>query len=130
MAVKCFREVMQVVDPMLDEIRARSYGNALRELGIFAVIMKESSYGESCWKEKRYYSATKTAAEVRLRINYRNFVFAKPENQINMYKELIIRAFEIAVERIQKIDKQFCGEELLCDVNKALGAVKRNLYWV
>ncbi|MFR0906016.1 MAG: hypothetical protein ACLSGO_00140 [Lachnospiraceae bacterium] len=42
----------------------------------------------------------------------------------------IIRAFEIAVERIQKIDKQFCGEELLCDVNKALGAVKRNLYWV
>jgi len=40
------------------------------------------------------------------------------------------RAFEIAVERIQKIDKQFCGEELLCDVNKALGAVKRNLYWV
>ena len=129
-AVKCFREVMQVVDPMLDEIRARSYGNALRELGIFAVIMKESSYEESCWKEKRYYSATKTAAEVRLRINYRNFVFAKPENQINMYKELIIRAFEIAVERIQKIDKQFCGEELLCDVNKALGAVKRNLYWV
>lgn len=129
-AVKCFREVMQVVDPMLDEIRARSYGNALRELGIFAVIMKESSYEESCWKEKRYYSATKMTAEVRLRINYRNFVFAKPENQINMYKELIIRAFEIAVERIQKIDKQFCGEELLCDVNKALGAVKRNLYWV
>jgi len=42
----------------------------------------------------------------------------------------IIRAFEIAVERIQKIDKQFCGEELLCDVNKVLGAVKRNLYWV
>ena len=39
--MKCFREVMQVVDPMLDEIRARSYGNALRELGIFAVIMKE-----------------------------------------------------------------------------------------
>lgn len=38
-AVKCFREVMQVVDPMLDEIRARSYGNALRELGIFAVII-------------------------------------------------------------------------------------------
>jgi len=24
---------------MLDEIRARSYGNALRELGIFAVII-------------------------------------------------------------------------------------------
>lgn len=92
--------------------------------------MKESSYEESCWKEKRYYSATKTVAEVRLRMNYRNFVLAKPENQINMYKELIIRAFEIAVERIQKIDKQFCGEELLCDVNKALGVVKRNLYWV
>ena len=42
----------------------------------------------------------------------------------------VTRAFEIAVERIQKIDKQFCGEELLCDVNKALGAVKRNLSWV
>ena len=53
--------------------------------------------------------------------------FAKPENQINMYKELITRAFEIAVERIQKIDKQFCGEELLCDVNKALGAVEKKL---
>lgn len=54
-AVKCFREVMQVVDPMLDEIRARSYGNALRELGIFAVIMKESSYEErfKCIKKVR-----------------------------------------------------------------------------
>lgn len=129
-AVKCFRETMQAVDPMLDEIRTKSYGNALRELGIFAVILKENSYEESCWKEKRYYSATKKVAEVRLRLNYRDFVFAKPESQISMCKELILKAFEIAVEKIQKIDKQFRGEELLADVNEALGTVKRNLYWV
>ena len=40
-----FREVMQVVDPMLDEIRARSYGNALRELGNFC-----SHYNDSAQK--------------------------------------------------------------------------------
>lgn len=134
----------------MDDVRKNEYGSALASVGVFAIIMKEemydsggycerqyyskvkkeNSYEESCWKEKRYYSTTKKVAEVRLRINYRDFVFAKPENQIIMCKELILRAFEIAVEKIQKIDKQFRGEELLADVNEALGTVKRNLYWV
>ena len=48
----------------------------------------------------------------------------------NSMEKKVSEFFEIAVEKIQKIDKQFRGEELLADVNEALGEVKRNLYWV
>ena len=47
-----------------------------------------------------------------------------------MCKELILRAFEIIVEKIQKKNQEFKGEDLLSDINTALGGVEKNLYWV
>jgi hypothetical protein len=67
---------------------------------------------------------------VKLRINYQKFVYGELEDRINMCKELILRAFEIIVEKIQKKNQEFKGEELLSDINTALGGVEKNLYWV
>lgn len=120
-AIVRFREAMQIIDPLLDEIREKNYGNALREMGIFVMILKSESYEENCWKERKYYSSLKKNAEVRLRINYKKFVYAELEDRINMCKELVLKAFEVAVEKIQKDDNEFKGKELISDINKALG---------
>lgn len=119
-AIECFRETMQVVDPLLDEIRRRNYGSALRELGIFAIILKSETY-EEVSLERRYYSSTKKCAEVKLRINYKKFVYGKLEDRVNMCKELILEAVDIVVKKIQKKDKEFMGERLLNDIQEALG---------
>lgn len=127
-AIARFREVVQLVDPLLDEIREKNYGNALVEIGIFVIILEAGRY--EAVHERRYYSNIKKCAEVKLRINYQKFVYGELEDRINMCKELILRAFEIIVEKIQKKNQEFKGEELLSDINTALGGVEKNLYWV
>ncbi len=125
-----FREVVQMIDPLLDEVREKNYGNALKEMGIFAIILKSESYEENCWKERKYYSSLKKVAEVRLKINYKKFVYAELEDRINMCKELVLKAFEVAIEKIQKDDAEFRGKELISDINEALGKLQKNIYWV
>lgn len=129
-SIGLFREVVNEIDPMLDAIRAKDYGKALEEAGIFAIIMKEDSYEGNRWTDKRYYSSIKRKADVRLRINYRDFVYAKPEQRIDMYKKMILKSFEIIVNKIKNSDNEFKGEELLSDINEVLGKTEVDIYWI
>ena len=113
--------IRNMVDSLLDDIRKNEYGSALTSVGVFATIQKKSLYqyrfleemydsGGYC--ERQYYSKVRKEADIRLRLNYKSFCNAEPEKRVELYKQHVSRALEIAADKAKSADPEFQSDKL------------------
>lgn len=64
---------------LLGELKDESYGDSLTSIGIISILMHPEYFEGEGYKERRYYSRKNKEADIRLRINYTDFVNANKE---------------------------------------------------
>lgn len=61
--------------------------------------MKEEMYDSGGYCERQYYSKVRKEADIRLRLNYKSFCNAEAEKRVELYKQHVSRALEIAANK-------------------------------
>lgn len=117
--------IRNMVDSLLDDIRKNEYGSALTSVGVFAIIMKEEMYDSGGYCERQYYSKVRKEADIRLRLNYKSFCNAEPEKRVELYKQHVSRALEIAADKAKSADPEFQRDKLVYDVRQAFGLTEK-----
>ena len=117
--------IRNMVDSLLDDIRKNEYGSALTSVGVFAIIMKEEMYDSGGYCERQYYSKVRKEADIRLRLNYKSFCNAEAEKRVELYKQHVSRALEIAANKAKIADPEFQRDKLICDVRQAFGLTEK-----
>lgn len=102
---------------LLTEMKDEDYGDSLKSIGIISIIMHPEYFDGDGYKERRYYSRKKKEADIRLRINYTDFVNASKETRREIYVSHILEAITIAGN---KAGDGFDLSRLLLDVQRLL----------
>ena len=105
-------------EPKLKGLNNKIYGSELTEIAIISILVSEK-YLDS-HKERVLFQKKQRGADVRLRIDYKTFVRAKPEQRRQIYMEHIIQAIESLRSRVKRANKDYQFDELVRDVKSAL----------
>ena len=101
----------------LSVLGERNYGESLTSIGIISIIMPTEFFEDGGYKERRFYSAQRKAADIRLQIGYTDFVKADNETRKRIYRSHILEAVRIAAT---KAGSGLDGSRLLRDVEQLL----------
>ena len=102
---------------LLGELMDENYGDSLTSIGIISILMHPEYFEGEGYKERRYYSRKNKEADIRLRINYTDFVNANKETRKGSYISHILEAITIAGN---KAGDGFDLNRLLFDVQRLL----------
>lgn len=102
---------------LLGELNDKNYGDSLTSIGIITILMHPEYFEGEGYKERRYYSRKNKEADIRLRINYTDFVNANKETRKGIYISHILEAITIAGN---KAGDGFDLNRLLFDVQRLL----------
>jgi len=102
---------------LLGELKDENYGDSLTSIGIITILMHPEYFEGEGYKERRYYSRKNKEADIRLRINYTDFVNANNETRKGIYISHILEAITIAGN---KAGDGFDLNRLLFDVQRLL----------
>ena len=102
---------------LLGELKDENYGDSLTSIGIISILMHPEYFEGEGYKERRYYSRKNKEADIRLRINYTDFVNANNETRKGIYISHILEAITIAGN---KAGDGFDLNRLLFDVQRLL----------
>lgn len=95
-----------------------SYGEELTSIAIIAIILPSEFYSDGGYKERRLFHRKTRDADIRLRIDYHSFVYAKPPRRRELYAENVINSI---LTLKKKVSSAFQFDRLLSDVAAALG---------
>lgn len=117
-------ELRKEFSEALSVLRDEDYGEALTDIGIISIILRPEFFEDDGHKERRFYSAKRKEADIRLRIEYTDFVKANKEMRKRIYAAHILESVRIAANKAgiaaKKAGTEFDGERLLRDVERLL----------
>ena len=102
---------------LLGELKDENYGDSLTSIGIISILMHPEYFEGEGYKERRYYPRKNKEADIRLQINYTDFVNANKETRKGIYISHILEAITIAGN---KAGDGFDLNRLLFDVQRLL----------
>lgn len=110
-------ELQKEFSPLLSQVSMANYGESLTSIGIITILMREEFFEDGGYKERRYYNKKRKEADIRLRLNYVDFLRANKERQREIYTAHILECIRIAGENA---GRDFELERLLSDVKQLL----------
>lgn len=109
--------LQKIFSEKLRKINDRNYGDNLTSIAVISILMREQFFEDGGYKERKYYSVKRKEADIRLRIDYKDFMKASAEKREMIYRNHILESIQIAGE---KAGKGFDTKRLLSDVEKIL----------
>lgn len=106
-----------VTDKDADLENLNNYGTEFRLIAIIPTCVDDAYWHALGWKERMNVSRKNKEADIRLRIDYNDFINRTPEQKREIFIETIIRSIR-ALQTKAKGD--FQGEVLITDILKAL----------
>lgn len=103
--------------PLLKPLKSNNYGDALTNIGIISILLRDQYFEGGGYKERRYYSKKNKEADIRIKMDYHKFLRANSEAARKMYIEHILESISIAGK---KAGKGFDLDRLLFDVQNLL----------
>ena len=110
-------ELQKEFSQLLLAIKDIDYGITLTRISIISIIMRPEFFQEGGYKERRYFSKKAKEADIRLRMNYSEFITARTEQRKKIYVAHILEAIFIAGK---KAGEEFNVDRLLHDVEHIL----------
>lgn len=101
------------INRRLDSLTTEYYGDELISIGIISIILSEKYFVDGGYPERRIFSKKNKEADIRLRINFNEFVKATPNRRREIYVNHIIDAIDCL--RF-KVSKDFSFDKLMNDV--------------
>ena len=106
----------RIVEPCLKHLEPSSYGTGLNSIAIISIILPDSFFDNGGYKERKLYKRKSQEADIRLRLDYRSFLFASDEQRIRIYTKHILTSLKTLDG---KVDSSFNLAKLLDDVEAA-----------
>ena len=116
-AGSCWAESYKMVSPCLKKLEDFSYGDSLKSIAIISIIFPDRYFDEGRIKERKLYKRKTCEADIRLKIDFKQFVRAKPEQRLDIYARHIIASVETLRK---KVDKNYRFDELISDLHSLL----------
>ena len=101
----------------LETLREKDYGDELKSIAIISIIVPTSFYDEGGYKERKLYKRKTKEADIRLRIDYNEFIHASEEERLNIYNNHIVQSIRTLQK---KLEPDFDYPRLEEDVKQAL----------
>lgn len=101
----------------LNALRDKSYGAELESIGIISILLQDEFLTDGGYKERRLFQRKTFSADIRLRIDYKKFMCATPEQRYKLYVQHILASIECLKG---KVSAAFRLQELLTDVEELL----------
>ncbi len=117
-------EVRDIVEPELNKLSTEDYGDDLLSIGIISLIFPEDHFEDGSWKEMSLYSKKEKDADVRLKINYKQFCRSKKKDRLDIYIEHIIESIKTLEN---KVGKDFDFLRLMTDMKTVLNNCRLEL---
>lgn len=86
----------------LEWLKSADYGDELTSICIVSIIMPDSYYEDGGYRERILFKKSSKEADVRLRIDYKDFVSASYGKRKQLYCEHIVQALNSIRDRISK----------------------------
>lgn len=104
----------------LEILKDSYYGDELTKISIISIILPPEYFSDGGFKERRVFFRKTHDADIRLRIDYHSFVYAKPSERREIYKQNIVDSI-MTLKR--KVSKKYLFNQLLSDVDSALNNI-------
>lgn len=109
----------KLTQPQLNTLSNRSYGPELTEISIITICVSKELYEEGGWRERKLFQRKSNSADLRLRLNYRDFLTATPAARAEQYCTHLLDSIE-ALRK--KVSRDFWFDELIQDIRTILNA--------
>ena len=93
----------------------KNYGDELVEIAIISMILPDYYYNEV--KERKLFKRKTSEADIRLKIDYEQFIRAKPDKRRQIYYDHIIQSLETLRN---KVSANYQFDTLMKDVKEVL----------
>ena len=107
----------RIVSREMLTLDAKDYGRELNDIAIIVILLQNERYEDGGFPERRLFQRKKCAADVRLRMNFEQFLRSSPESRYDLYSSHIINSIE---SLRKKVSREFKFDELVQDVTKIL----------
>ena len=101
----------------LELLKDSYYGDELTKIYIISIILPPEYFTDGGFKERKIFFRKTHDADIRLRIDYHSFVYAKPDKRREIYKQHIIDSI-MTLQR--KVSKTYLFDQLVSDVAAVL----------
>ena len=112
-----FIEHMRKADEKLKFLIEKDYGTECDNIAIITMILKPWIDGELMYKERRLIQRKSKGADMRIIIDFEQFMSASDDDRYLLYCKNIVDSFKVVRDRCKR---DFRGQELIDDVMKAL----------
>ena len=99
------------------QLRATSdlnYGQELTEIAIITICVPDFLYEDGGWRERKLFLKKTHSADLRLRLNYQEFLSATPEHRSHLYCKHILDSIETLRK---KVSRHFRFDDLFNDIS-------------
>ena len=110
-------EARRIIEPQLEKLSSSSYGDGLSSIAIISIILPDQFFEHGGYKERRLYKRKSGEADIRLRIDFKQFIRAKPEQRLDLYARHIIECVQTLNG---KLSRDFHFDVLLSDLLSVL----------
>ena len=107
----------QLTQPQLNKLSDRCYGQELTEIAIITIFVSDDLFEDGGWRERKLFQRKNHSADLRLRLNYREFLSAKPEHRATLYCTHILDSIETLRK---KVSRDFQFDALVHDIRTIL----------
>ena len=107
----------QLTQPRLNILSDRCYGQELTEIAIITIFVSDELSEDGGWRERKLFQRKNHSADLRLRLNYREFLSATPEHRATLYCTHILDSIE-SLRR--KVSRNFQFDVLIQDIRTIL----------
>ena len=106
-----------LTQPLLNTLSNRDYGPELTEISIITIFLSDELLKDGGYPERRLFLRKERAADLRLRLNYRQFLTATPNARVELYCSHILDSID-ALRK--KVSRDFRFHDLVRDVKALL----------
>ena len=107
----------QLTQPRLNILSDRCYGQELTEIAIISIFVSDDLFEDGGWRERKLFQRKNHSADLRLRLNYREFLSATSEHRANLYCAHILDSIETLRK---KVSRDFQFDALVHDIRTIL----------
>ena len=96
------RRYHQLTQPRLNILSDRCYGQELTEIAIITIFVSDELFKDGGWRERKLFQRKNHSADLRLRLNYREFLSATPEHRATLYRTHILDSIETLRKKVSR----------------------------
>jgi len=114
-AIVYLQKFQPLASAELNKLSQENYGDELTDIAIISIVVPEDLF--QFLPERKLFQRKSRSADIRLRINFQQFLKAKPEQRYKLYCDHILESVETLRH---KVSSGYLFDALISDISEVL----------